>query len=378
MKKRAPLIGGVLLFCLAIAFIYMGLSKSLPTSFKAFDSAKSVQSQTDMSSQDPAANKARDQETAVPPAEVKTSAPAVWAIVDVSPKRVQAWLKRLDEPFGFVKTAVPIKMDPQALVEGVLPPGISPKGHPMRRYLRLPLGNGEEVLAEQTRVDSHPGDMMTWVGEIPEAQFSDVFLTYNQGVWHGHVKWDDRTFEIAYGDGGVHLLREVNTDALPPDHPGDGKDLPSISEEEAQADEATHDGGVEAAGDEEIPEIVADAVVIRLLGAYNTDAKNKAGGKSAIEAQMGTGASQTTTAFSRGAVDAQMQLVHMVEYNYTQNTTSMSTDLGNFRGSSDGFMDNVHALRDQYKADMTILMLGRLPEEHVGSATFFVARQPLL
>lgn len=362
MKKRAPLLGGVLLFALALVFLYIGFSKSLPSSLHFFKSQKEKLNQTHWASEDK--SQVRDDQPEGFPKEKTPSStpkdesvPEAWQTVKVSPARVQRWLRRLDEPFGFVKTAVAIKMNPQALVDGILPPGESPKAYPMRRQLRLPLGNGEEVLADQTRIDSHLGDMVTWVGEIKDSRFSDVFLTYNSGVWHGHIKWEHRTFEIAYGEDDIHLLREVDTNALPPDHPGNGKDLPVISDKEA-VDEASHDHEVDLQVDEVTPEIAADTAVIRLLGAYNTDAKNKAGGTAAIEAQMGTGASQTTTAFSRGNVDAQMQLVVMREYGYTQNTSSMSTDLGNFRNSSDGNMDDVHTLRDQNQADMTILMVG--------------------
>ncbi len=40
---------------------------------------------------------------------------------------------------------------------------------------------------------------------------------------------------------------------------------------------------------------------------------------------------------------------------YTE-SGSLSTDLGRLRGNSDGFMDGVHTLRNQYKADLVALI----------------------
>lgn len=298
--------------------------------------------------------------------------PSPWRRVEVDARTMQRWLTRLAEPSGYVRSAVAVVMDPGALVEGVWQPGQSLVGRPLQRRLRLQLDDQTEVVAQQTRVDSHLGRMVTWVGEIPGEKFSDVFLTFNQGMWHGHVKLAHRTFELAYGEGEIHLLREVDTEALPPDHPGDGRNLPTIREAaDTSGGVASPDSAVGSA------DIAADVVTIRLLAAYTTDAKNKAGGASAIEAMIGTGTSQTTTAFSRGGVQAQMQLAVTKEYDYAQQA-NMQTDLTRFSGSGDSFMDDVHGLRDTHQADMNVLLVGEAMGGACGIGYLLTSSSPAL
>lgn len=50
-----------------------------------------------------------------------------------------------------------------------------------------------------------------------------------------------------------------------------------------------------------------------------------------------------------------LNLVHTVLVNYTE-TGSMSTGLSYLRGTADGYMDEVHALRNQYGADVVVLI----------------------
>lgn len=49
-----------------------------------------------------------------------------------------------------------------------------------------------------------------------------------------------------------------------------------------------------------------------------------------------------------------LQLVHSTQVNYTE--LNNVKDLTNLKGTSDGFMDNVHSLRDAYCADLVVLL----------------------
>lgn len=51
----------------------------------------------------------------------------------------------------------------------------------------------------------------------------------------------------------------------------------------------------------------------------------------------------------------QLNLVRMVETNYTE-TGDTSVTLSRFRGATDGFMDEIHALRNQVYADQVVLI----------------------
>jgi peptidyl-Asp metalloendopeptidase len=51
-----------------------------------------------------------------------------------------------------------------------------------------------------------------------------------------------------------------------------------------------------------------------------------------------------------------VRLVHSAEVAYTE-TGNLSTDLGRLRSTTDGYIDNVHTLRNTYKADLVSLFV---------------------
>jgi hypothetical protein len=58
-----------------------------------------------------------------------------------------------------------------------------------------------------------------------------------------------------------------------------------------------------------------------------------------------------------GINNVTFRLVHTTKVSYTE-TGNVATDLSRLSGSNDGYMDNVHALRDQYGADIVSLIVG--------------------
>ena len=65
---------------------------------------------------------------------------------------------------------------------------------------------------------------------------------------------------------------------------------------------------------------------------------------------------ETNTAYSRSAVIPRLRLVHQEEVSYTE-SGDFSTDLNRLTNPSDGFMDNVHALRNAHGADLVSLII---------------------
>lgn len=193
-----------------------------------------------------------------------------------------------------------------------------------------------------------------WAGTLKRHTDSDVVLVANGALVAGSIRHGRTLFEIRPGAAGSHDLIEVDADALPSDH----HPIP-VSREDVISAEAA----VEPPGQNTAPSTSSDdGSVIDVMVVYTTAAKNANGGQDGIEALIDLGIALANTAFSNSQITTQFQLVHAAEVNYTE-SGSYNTDLGRLRSANDGFMDEVHAWRNTYNADLVALI-----EDNLGGA----------
>jgi peptidyl-Asp metalloendopeptidase len=97
-------------------------------------------------------------------------------------------------------------------------------------------------------------------------------------------------------------------------------------------------------------------VVIDLMVLYTTAAKDAWGGESKTKANIATAITNFNKSFiDSGISNVTVNLAYAGEVKYTERT--MSDDLSSLRGTSDGVMDNIHSLRNQYAADLVCLVI---------------------
>ncbi|MCB9852514.1 MAG: hypothetical protein H6819_05425 [Phycisphaerales bacterium] len=102
-----------------------------------------------------------------------------------------------------------------------------------------------------------------------------------------------------------------------------------------------------------------DGSSIDMLVVYTAAARSAAGGTAAIEARIAAAIADTNTAFANSLVDTSVNLVHSQEINYTE-TGNSDIDGQRLLDPADGFLDDVHVLRDQYAADIAVLWVDAL------------------
>lgn len=102
-----------------------------------------------------------------------------------------------------------------------------------------------------------------------------------------------------------------------------------------------------------------DGTVIDMLVVYTATARSAAGGTAAIEARIAAAITDTNAAFANSLVDTSVNLVHTEEVAYTE-TGSSDIDGQRLLDPADGFLDEVHGLRDQYAADIAVLWVDAL------------------
>ena len=103
-----------------------------------------------------------------------------------------------------------------------------------------------------------------------------------------------------------------------------------------------------------------DGNLIDLLVAYTEDARlsQNLSTESQVEAYLQNAISESNLCFVNSNVNAAIRLVHLVEIDYSE-TQDPSLDLNRSTNPSDGYLDQLHTLRDQYGADLVSVLISQ-------------------
>lgn len=99
-----------------------------------------------------------------------------------------------------------------------------------------------------------------------------------------------------------------------------------------------------------------DGSIIAVMVIYTPAAQIDAGGKEAIENQISAAIIEINEIFERSQVVPRLQLVYKGEVSYIE-SGSLGDDNNRLRSTNDGHMDEIHALRDTYYADLVSLIV---------------------
>jgi hypothetical protein len=153
----------------------------------------------------------------------------------------------------------------------------------------------------------------------------------------GTVRYDDVLLQVEYAGNGVHRVKLENQNLVA-----------------SCGTDASH--SVKSAAQQSSNSNFAGNPDIDVLVAYTTAAKNAVGGSSGMTSKINLAISETNSAYSDSGVTQRLVLVHKAEMVGYSEPSSFSQLLYDIAGTSDGKMDNVHALRDQYNADCVALI----------------------
>ncbi|MCC6262864.1 MAG: hypothetical protein IT169_04735 [Bryobacterales bacterium] len=210
-------------------------------------------------------------------------------------------------------------------------------------------------------------------GRIGNADGTAIF-TYYEGALSGSVRLTNGEFyEVFVPGSGAGEIRQVRfhgfgapgTDAVAPeegDLPGEG--MLKLPRNAPKAFAIEDLAPIRAAG---------DAPVVDILVAYTERARQARGDSAGMLAHINQVIAETNAAFDASAVSMQFRLVHAVEVSWDDAVSSMSysSTLNALRNATDGFLDQVHAFRDQYAADVVSLWVS--PPTGSGSFTVGMA-----
>jgi hypothetical protein len=185
----------------------------------------------------------------------------------------------------------------------------------------------------------------SWIGHAEGYDGSEVILSARGRVLMGTINLGEDAYDIVYAGNGVHVVRQTDPNAEAPH----SEPIP-VSEADMAADAVASGTATAPATSGDATGATVDAMVV-----YTTNAKNNAGGDAGIQAKIMNAVAAANQAYINSQIGMQIRLVHMEEISYAQ-TGNMSTSLTDLMGTSDGKMDNVHTLRNQYGADQVVLI----------------------
>ncbi|MCP3902112.1 MAG: hypothetical protein GY715_00630 [Planctomycetes bacterium] len=99
-----------------------------------------------------------------------------------------------------------------------------------------------------------------------------------------------------------------------------------------------------------------DGSVIDVLVVYTNVARIDAGGTAALEALIDMAVTVTNDAYVNSSIAFQLNAVHVAEVNYGEDGFYLD-HLDRLRNPNDGYMDGVHQLRDEHRADLVALIV---------------------
>jgi hypothetical protein len=163
-------------------------------------------------------------------------------------------------------------------------------------------------------------------------------------------------FAVDGNSQGV-LIRQLNAEDLVTC--AVGQDAPRESGADGSTPRAADLRSLSAASD------CDDGSVIDFMVVYTAAARAAAGGPTQIQNSIDLAVADANAAFARSQIQTSIRLVHAEEVAYTESGV-WQTDAPRLVGTNDGFMDNVHALRDEYGADCVSLWVNTLDTGGIG------------
>jgi hypothetical protein len=207
-----------------------------------------------------------------------------------------------------------------------------------RLYLNLGLAPG--MTAELVRRVEHDNGSLSWLGRIAGDPGSSVTLAACAESVAGTIRTAGRLFKLLPTGKGLHLLSEV-----PPGDP-----YPEMEPIPVNADNLSTSGldaNSLAAAD--------DGSSVDVLAVYTPSSMSRYGGVDGVESLIQLAIAETNQAYLNSGVATRLRLVHTAMVDYSE-SGNMQTDLNRITDPTDGYMDEVHNLREQVAADTVTLI----------------------
>jgi hypothetical protein len=218
------------------------------------------------------------------------------------------------------------------------------------KQMSVELFDGKVVTINLERLERRGASNYTWHGRIQGEARSQVILTVVNGQLAGSVVLGDGgpnsggSYQIQPGANGTHYLRQIDQRTVPPDHPpGDNGALPPPFRTSSPWESDRRTLAIPGGGSR-----------CRQWPQSARWSSTATGGGGCLCDRLRSASHRRKPVYANSGVT--LRLVHYAQVSYND-SGDFPTDLNRLTSSSDGYMDNVHSLRNTYGADMVSLFV---------------------
>ncbi len=207
---------------------------------------------------------------------------------------------------------------------------------------------GISALSTNKYIEQHNQTSFTWFGHFDDTEGS-MLLVVNDNDVLGMIHISDLVFSIKPLGSGFHALVQIDQSKFPCEQPcidyGEHNTATGLNETKIQTPET------EANITQSLTTL--DNSIIDILVVYTPAAASSSGN---IFNLINGCISTTNNISSNSDATPQVRLVYSGQADYSE-SGSLETDVNRLSGSNDGYIDNVHSIRNQYGADLVVLLV---------------------
>lgn len=222
---------------------------------------------------------------------------------------------------------------------GVLTEKSASGGMALKKEIPFDLFDDTQFIAQLKQVKTiSPGVF------VAQGTLKDVSGGYFVAVSRGDgITADIRTtgaiYEIRNLGKGIHVVKKLDPKAFPADD-APKKLIPKFAAFHLPV----------------IKQLIRGTSTVDVLTVYTKEARDSAGGTNTMKDLIDLAVAETNAAYENSNIPLQIRLAGAREINYVE-SKSFDTDLDRLTNTADGYMDDVHALRDQLQADIVTLFI---------------------
>lgn len=261
------------------------------------------------------------------------------------PKETPYLLNVTDKPSGIGV----LQEKDHAFVSGIYATGNTAISLDTATIFVIPLSKSVDIMARLINRQSSDSSVF-WQGDVPGDSLSSIFLTSTHNVLSGRIITKDGLFRIAYVDSNYYQIATL--------HPGKLMDTLDDADVPIMTDTTASDMALAC----------RDATnAIDVLVVYTPAAEAGAGGARGMKSLIDQSINLSNVSYDLSGVSQRIRLAHAEKITYTESGNSV-TDRNALQNTSDGVLDQVHALRALHSADIVVLIVETLQPGACGQA----------
>jgi hypothetical protein len=224
--------------------------------------------------------------------------------------------------------------------------------------IKVPITEKAVLTITRTSVEASSG-MLVWRGTVDGTGAPMMLLWWPDGRMAGTIQHEGHIYSIRHLGGDMYAIVEMSEEQMPTEHGTMPSRLrtpdPRLRDEPLIEQERTRWAAVPPAVTQGEAEGAAEEVIIDVIMAYTAKAARNYADIRREVAELSI--EQANESFRRSNLGhIKLRLVHAYQTDYVENGEYFD-HVWRFADPSDGYMDEIHGLRDQYRADVAVLIV---------------------